>query len=145
MTVHISSLIVAVGIVVLASLLAPEGKQKKWVNFVLGLVAFSVLSAPLLQISDLPMPPLPSSAETVSLSESPMGYMLSFTESELEKMLSETFGIPSSHIYVHITPEEQGSVRCVEVTVDKEADKDGIGRYLHGLLGKEWEVIINGR
>jgi len=137
---QISSIVVAVGIVVLASLLSPEGKQKKWVNFVLGVVAFSVLATPLLSVGDLSFS-LPDTFPDQTTEGNAMDYLLSMSEIEIKKTLSDVFAIEQSHIHVDI----DGDKKQLSVTFLCEVEETGVRRYLKKTVGEEWEVKINGR
>ena len=142
MSFQISSLVVAVGIVVLASLLAPEGKTKKWVNFVLGLAAFSALATPLLSLEEWTVD-LPDNLPTALQTEGDAtAYMFKMTEEELTRQIKTVFGITSTRFYVDLSEyEEKTAVLCY---ADQEK-AEGICAYLRALLPEDWEVKVDGR
>ena len=142
MSFEISSLVVAVGVVVLASLLAPEGKTKKWVNFVLGLAAFSALATPLLSIEQWTVD-LPDNLPTALKTEGDAtAYVIGMTEEELSSQIQATFSVTSDRFFVDLSGYEE------KIAVIYYADQEkveGICAYLQTLLPKDWEVKVNGR
>ena len=136
---EISAIVVAVGITVLASLLSPEGKTKKWVNFVLGLVAFSALALPLLSLEELSFSP-PSFENTATAAADPYDMLLGMSEQELEKMLSVAFAIERPEVSLSGDGE-----KIAKVTVQNTEKAKEISLYLKNLLGEEWEVTVDAR
>ena len=134
---ELSSIVVAVGIAVLASLFSPEGKTKKWVNFVLGLVAFTVLATPLLSLDAGAFLP-GHSGETAEPSGEPMEMLLELSADELEKKVSAAFGIPLEQIEVNL---DQAAEKKIKVKVPPKTEQS---RYFKQLLGEEWEVSFFG-
>ena len=145
MTFHLSTMVVAMGIVALASLLSPDGKQKRWVNFVFGLVAFSVISIPILSFKyeEFEANP-PSFSTSYQVEGSPFDYVLSFGEEELKKQLCTTFSLLEEEVDLALTVEE-GKAPQASVTLSDTTKGEGILLYLQQLLGKEWEVKVIGR
>lgn len=136
----LSSIVIAVGISVLASLFSPEGKSKKWVNFVLGLVAFSALATPLLSLETEEFP-FPTFTEQGAATNGAMDTVLSFGEEEIEKKIEEAFDIPFAHIDVDMSRYDE---RVIVVSLGSAVDRKGLTRYLKTMLGEDWEVILYG-
>ena len=136
----LSSIVIAVGIAVLASLFSPEGKTKKWVNFVLGLVAFSALATPLLSLKTEEFP-FPTFTEQQVVTDGAMDTVLSFGEEEIEKKIGEAFEISPLHIDVDMSRYDE---RVIVVSLGSPVDRKGLTRYLKTILGEDWEVILHG-
>ena len=146
MATYLSSVVLAAGIMALASLFAPEGKQKKWVNFIFGLVSFSVIVSPITNLSaELIAWPMPSMSETET-APSAEEYLWEIAAQAMAEDLAKAFSLSPQTIDIAI--EEKTDQFAVFITVEngeKENTIAEIKTWAKAYLGEGWEVYINGR
>lgn len=136
--------VVAASTVTLASLLAPEGKNKKWVRFLFSLVAFSILAASVtgLSLSDMgewadTLPPAEADQEQAE------DYLFRTAERALAAALAEELGLSAASVVLSLN--EKGTPKTATVTLPKGADAGRALAFLQKQLGADWEVQAVGR
>lgn len=144
MASYLSSVVLAAGIMALASLFAPDGKQKKWVSFLFGLVSFTVIVSPITTLSsDLLSFEMPSINAT-SADNSAEEFMWDTAQTTLEMNIAKAFGISPSAISVAFFDTGTSRQR-VHITIQDNTQADEIKAWTKAYLGEGWEVYIYGR
>lgn len=136
--------VVAASTVALASLLAPEGKNKKWVRFLFSLVAFSILAA---SVAGLSPSDMGEWADTLPPAEADQGqaedYLFRTAEHALAAALAEELGLAAATVTVRL--DEKATPKTAAVTLPKGADTGRALTFLQKQLGADWEVTAIGR
>ena len=136
--------VVAASVSALSSLLAPDGKNRKWVRFLFSLVAFAILAASVAGFSfdSLRQLPAPFPQQTADPDRSEE-HIWRTMEKALATALAEQLGVPSSS--VTLTLFEKQTPRSAEATLPHGGDTAAAKAFLQEQLGAGWEVTVHGR
>lgn len=136
--------VIAASTTALSSLLAPEGKNRKWVKFLFSLAAFALLAASVAGFSFdslREMPSLfPQQTADPGLSED---HMWRTMEKALATALAEKLGLPSSSVILALS--EKRTPPLAEATLPHGSDTEAAADFLREQLGAGWEVTVHGR
>lgn len=139
------TLILVCAVSAVATAISPEGKSKKYVQFLLGVVIMTVLISPFRTVRDLnlSLPDLPDGA--VGDTENPIWEA---TETALREAICSRFGFERGWVGVSVTGElagEQTVIREVRVTLRGEAgeQRTAVLAYVKAQVRTECEVTVN--
>ncbi|MBO7150586.1 MAG: hypothetical protein J6V82_02430 [Clostridia bacterium] len=133
--------------VALAELFAPEGKQKKYVEFACALLVLSVVSAPLAKGLSLELPPVLEN-ETQSGENAGQAAVILALEDALAAHLASKLGLPRADVSVKVEGRFEGDAFYPTSVLaeiyggftQKEAEL-----VLKNALAYDCEVIVRGR
>lgn len=143
MQATLTAVVLAAAVTALAALLAPEGKNKKWVTFVFSVVSFAVVCAPLVRLIRDGIPSLDLPSETESAAGSAFSYVLGFAEEPLRREVADAVGLSADEISLTLTETPQGGLRAEAVV--PAGWETAVEGCLREKLSKDCEVIVRGR
>ncbi len=143
MKAYLTTLLLVCAVSAIATAISPEGRQKTYIQFVLGIVVLTVILAPIAgDFGELTLPQLPSAEGEADVSP-----VFRATEVALREAIAEQFRIPSGWITVEVLgtfEEEQLQIQKVNVTLREGAKSYGeeIELYLKGAIQGGCEIFV---
>ena len=144
MTDFLSALLLSSALVSLAGLLAPDGKTGRYVRFVLALVGFLVMAAPLLSLRD----GMEGWTDGLTGTEQEGADAVTVAyEGAVRDGLARALSLPPEAVEVDILVSSEGGsyqIETVWIRIDRPFDGEVASSYLERTLPPDCEVMLFG-